>query len=254
MRTLVGIVAYGSQKDYVVPKFLEMKQHCMDVEGVDFAWATGMAADQAAEVYPGDLHIEMPAGCVFVEDMLIIARDAFRRLAMQGEYDKVCYQGIDCLWRSRDDFLSVMHQEVDVVSALTSARTDSNAAVARRFESRHHVSKSVSPDTWGEKQYDIPDEELMAGDLVWSGFPGADAIFFDSGTFGVDWDEHVPWYRRVEQGRPNLDCMEYLCMKLMNKGFRCFVDTSVRVWHVHEDRVARMWKGIEVPLSDLSWN
>lgn len=255
MSVLVGITNYGHGKDYVLPHFLEMLEECIAKSSIDVtvAWACDMPYKEQYRSLPGDIHIEMNPGHVYVEDMLIQARTAFRLVAQSGtQFDKLLYQGVDCLWQSREDFERVASRDVPVVSALTCARNDPNYAIARRF---------VSDD--GEQE-EVPDEELdimsrlivepgSVDPLVPTGFPGADAVFFRRDTFHQGLENHTPWYQRVQEGRPNIECMEYTVLELQKQGFQAYVDASVKVWHVHENHAANMWPGITVPMESLSW-
>lgn len=253
MKILCGIVYYGHGKQYVYPQFINMMNRCMVMDDVKFAWATDHDPPLPG-MSPCDYVIPMGPGHVYVEDMLIDGRDKIRQIGLDEGFDKVLYQGIDCLWQSREDFLAVASHDVPVVSALTSARSDSNYAVARRFKlDEHYIAEpdELAPITL--EQEDISDDELNRGGLIRSGFPGADAIFFRNDTLQYDWGDHDPWYIRQARGGVNVDCMEYTCYKLITLGKRCYVDADRKVWHVHEDGIARMWKGIEKPLNDLSW-
>ena len=254
MRVLCGIIRYSAAKDYIVPKFVEMLEQCiMPIEGVDVAWAL----EEGAPELPGDFHLHPFEGksLAYAEDMLMIGRESFRTMAIMGEYDAMLWQGIDALWQSREDVEKILkHLEapgVPVVAPLISARADSNFAIARRFVSE----PSTSPLQFTEDQVDIPVEELSGGSIIPSGFPGADNIALRKDTFDVTWMEgnHDQWYKRVAEGRPNICCEEWLIRELRNRGQFTWLDTSVKVWHVHEDGVARMWPGIEKPLADLSW-
>jgi hypothetical protein len=252
MRCLVGVVIYGNSKSYVTDAFSHMANECIiPVPGVDVI--------TASDWLPSSM-VKMEPGMTFVEDMLMNAREEFRKIAIEREYDKVCYQGVDCLWQSREDFERVMAIDVPCVSALTSARDDSHAAVARRFKRVRGESGEYAG--YSEEQEDIPVDELAGGGLVPSGFPGADAIFFRNDTFDESFGKdsgHVRWYDRVAQGLVNVDCMEYLCLKLINRAYErnqwwpCYVDADTRVWHVHEDGQAHMWPDRSVPLAELSW-
>lgn len=245
MKVLYSIVLYGHAKNYVVPKWIEMANECIfPVNGVDLI----IGADSPRDEFPGHNFVPLRPGLTYVEDMLIPLREKFREMAIYGEYDKLVWGGIDCLFQTRSDFERLINHDVDAVAPLISARTDPNAPVARRFEQNHY-------DGWfSEEQYDIHDWELLRSkELILSGFPGADAYVVDKKLFGITYDGHIPWYQRVANGQPNLDCMEYWTLMALNRGAKIYVDPLVKVWHVNEDGWAHMYKGIRKRMEELTW-
>lgn len=253
MKTLVGIINYGGAKMYMFPKLIEMLESCIfPIPGVTVMWATDLPAETASQIYPGDVFYEIPEkGLTYAEDMLMHGREAFRQLAIEDGYDAMLWQGVDAPWMSREDVERILKMleepDVAVAAPLISARDDGNFAIARRYV---HTEGQFS-----EFQVNIPAVELSSGDVIHAGFPGADNIALRKDTFDISWkDGHIQWYRRVVAGSPNLCFEEWLLRELSNRGQVAWLDTAVKVWHVHEDCVARMWPGIEKPLSDLSWD
>lgn len=231
---LVGVTRFTFAKGYCDLKWREMMFEC--VEPLAQIMVVSERPDQDFDT----LLMDTPGW--YAEDMLMHSREKIRLQAIEGGYEKMAWFGIDAMLESRADFERLISHDVDVVAPLIPARTDADVAVARRF-----VGNSL-------EQTDIPDEELLQGGLVPSGFPGADNIVIDESCFHISiLDGHTPWYERVARGEPNVCGEEYWVWKAQQEGFGVFVDADVKAYHVHEDCVARMYKGIEKPLSELSW-
>jgi len=244
VKLLVGVVAYGSAKDYVMPEFERMLEACMPE--CDYVWVTCEGQGHPCPQFGGDV-LEIPPGLSFSEDILIPAHTAIRDYALAGDWDTLLWQNVDGLWQSRSDVLRVMSwlKLVSVTSPLICARTDSSYAVARRF---------VYVEGYTGEQVDIPESELASRKVIRVGFGGSDNMFFRRDAFDWGDGEHTPWYERVENGDPNLCFEEWILLELRKRGRLAMLDTGVKVWHVDEDGTARMWKGIEVPLRELTWD
>lgn len=235
MKVLAGIVNFSHAKDYCKPKLLEMIDACV-IPCVDDIIVVG---DNPVGHLP---YAHLSCNSSYAEDMLITGREWLRRYAIEEDFDKMLWQGMDCFWKSEEDVRTVMEHNVPVVSALTSARDDANKAIARRF-----VDKEGN-------QEDISDDELLDGGLIESGFPGADAIFIDRDVFSYPFKEgHTPWYERVNRGQVNLCVEENWCLELTKSGIKQYVDADVRVFHAHEDGIARAWPGEERQMEMLTW-
>jgi hypothetical protein len=181
----------------------------------------------------------------YADDMLMVGREWLRKYALSEGYDTMLWQGMDCYWPDELSFEITRESldEYDVVSALTTARDDATHAIARRFT-----------DDEGNQE-PIPEEELDSGLLIDSGFPGADAMFIDKAVFAEPFAEgHTPWYKRVEAGDVNICVEENWVLNLLKSGYAVGLDTEIKVWHAHEDGIARRWKGQELRLEDLSWH
>lgn len=239
MKVLVGVVDIGEGKAYARAKFDEMARACIEGPGVDIVFF-------ANREHPRYNTIVTDFYSNYAEDMLTAGREEFRRMAIVGEYDRMVWQGIDAFFRNRDDFERLLNHNVDVVAPLISARQWEDEAVARRF--------LRLGSRYLEEQVDIPHAELLGDrELVPSGFPGADNIVIDRRLFYIDFKGHVPWYVRHANGETNICVEEFWCLQALNRGYNIFVDTRCKVWHVHEDHTARMFKGITKRLEDLSW-
>jgi hypothetical protein len=238
---LMGICLFGNSKDYVVPKWYEMYRACC--EGLVEPLLVG---DRPTEVLPF-IAAESPGPTS--EDMLIVGREIVRQEAIKRNSPMFIWQGIDCFYRSREDFVRLLTAAEEwsaPIGALTASRTDSNYAVARRYT-----------DTAG-RQEDIPRDELLEAiekdAIIPAGFPGADALVVPWSHYDFDFGDHLPWYTRLAQGTPNLCAEEFWCLKAIRAGMKVWLHCGIRTWHVHdEDLVARMWPGIEVPMSSLTW-
>lgn len=239
---LVGIVSYSHAKDYCHENFVEMMRACV----------LPCLGDDDEVIVVGDVpihgidatHIERSVDSTYAEDMLADGREFMLDMAADEGFAQMLWQGVDCYWQNKEDFLAVAGRGVSLVSALTCGRGDANYAVARRFV-----------DEEGGQE-DIPGWELERGGLVPAGFPGADAIFIDEELFVFPFKEgHIPWYDRVEQGMVNINVEEEWIFNMQRDfGIESFVDADIKVWHHHDvDNMCRMWKGIEVDARDLRW-
>lgn len=265
-RILVGVTKYTSAKDYILPQFYEMMAECIEpIVGKENIIVVG---DHQDEIYHTEIrHVDSS----YAEDFLIDSREYIRKLAVAEEYDYMMWQGLDALFQSREDFIALLSNKVDIVAPLICSREDSNNAIARRF--------IYKDDQLTTKQEDIGDEELYEGEfelskemqaistyrpaggfsrrapwLVEAGFPGADNIIIHKDCYHIPFAEgHTPWYDRVEAGQDNVCVEEEWIRRALVAGKKSYVDTSVKVWHCHEDGIARMFKGIQIPTSELRW-
>jgi len=244
-KVLVAVTWCSNAKHYVMPKFWEMLDACVRHDDVDIL----VLGDQS-DVPEWVVHepVSWKSGSTYAEDMLWATRDYATEYAKAGDYDVMVWHGVDALWQSRADFWQVLSNlgDVHAVAPLISPRNDSSRAIARRFIGNGAGSYSL-------QQVDIPRTELESGKLVSSGFPGADNIMISKKAFDIGFDGHSAWYQRVSNGGTNVCVEEYWVWRALVKGYRVAVDTSVKVWHVHEDLVARMPYGIEKPLGDITW-
>jgi hypothetical protein len=238
MRVLIGVTDYGDAKGYIMPSFLQMLAAIRrrSLHDVHIAWA-GNAAPM-----PVEWELIGTPGLTYADDMLRESREWFMTLA--PSYGRVVWQGVDALYQSVEDFdkLVAGGAVADVVAPLICARADEGFAIARRFVDSTKV------------QYDIPDEELCSGRIVPSGFAGADNFFISPSAYSVEVQDYVPWYVKVNNGKPNTCYEEDWVWQALLEGKSVMLDTSVPVWHVHEDNIARMYPGIRQPLSELPWN
>lgn len=244
-RVLVAVTWCSHGKDYVVPKFFEMAPKVFD--GANVVFFGDMVPPSEYE------HVSVDWGGIHMaEDMLLATREVARQKAVREGYDVLMWHGIDALWQSGDDFRSIVGATSSyrpVVAPVISARADSRFWIARRFDEDEDGRPL-------ESQTDIPLSELESGPrYLPSGFPGADNISIDRRAFEViSFDGHMRWYDRVRAGLPNLCAEEWWCFKAARNSIPICVDTETFVWHVHEDGVARMLPGIEVPMEGLKWD
>lgn len=257
-KILMMVTRYGREKDYVTEAFAEMLNACViGTPGVDVIWA----GDR-----PGD-DIFIPSGLGYTDDIVTPAREATRRLAIEGGYSKMIWQGIDALYQSRADFERLISHDVPIVSALISARTITDFACARRWV----------PGFGGVPtpcQNDISPELLLKGEMVWAGWPSADNIVIREECFDIDvlGADYVPWYKREASTCPpgnsldlnaatgKLASSERFCYEAAKRGIQAWIDTSVKVWHVHESGapgtngpLARLYPDTELPMEWVSW-
>lgn len=268
LRILVAVTLFGNGKDYVLPKFKQMAEHCMRHPQNDFSTIetdVRVYGDHnlSSDKYKWIQYHHQTSPGFYAEDMLMKSREQARLDAIREDYDLMVWHGVDALWQKPYDFYRLAwtsHIRQTVVSPLIAARTDENQAVCRRFKKGYRGISSVGPKVlglhwiWAEEQEEIDEGELLSGELIETGFPGADNMFIPKKWFNVSLtDGHDPWYKRVAQGRANLCCEENWVRNVLNQGANVYCDTKVKVWHVHEDGTARMYKGITERLENLHW-
>jgi hypothetical protein len=259
-KPLVGIVLFTQAKDYALPKFYEMMDACVNVHDVDVLFVTDQPVPDKYEA------ITVPNPGAYAEDMLTFGRDLLREEAIKRGSSCMVWQGVDCFYQRASDFKQLVAHvlndgdDIKCVGALTTSRADSHHAILRRFYMSPEVLRS-DRKSWEftDIQADYPPEVIDAWVAQGSlspvgGFPGADALVIHPDLFEIDFSGHDPWYVRVSQGRENLCVEEYWCQKVLNAGYDIYLDPSIQVWHCHDvDLVARMWRGIEKPMSEVSW-
>ncbi len=258
---LVGVRLFGGRDfGHILAKFQEMHEVCIKPyadtivvgDNGDFAWSLDA------------LYSPAETSSTYAEDMLAIADERSRVRAIEGGYSKVLWQDVDCLYDTSADFERLISHDVAGVGALTSARGNPHAAIARRF---------VGED--GEQE-DIPDEELLRAiegkaephseigvvpddpHVIAAGFPGAGALCLRVDDIrDLSWDDPdlgaVKWYDRVAQGRPNICLQEQFCLWMIERGRAVYLDTQVRVWHCAEDDTAGRYPGENTSIESLVW-
>lgn len=258
MKHLVAVTLYGHGKDYVVPAFSCMAAACMlGWPGVDVI----VIGDRPV---PGLQFVQGPPvrGNGWAEDMLIASRSMAFDMAIDGDYDTLMLHGIDALWQSPADFHTILNPPPGIKDIYTirapmiTARSDADFLIAREFKDFETGEQMDSKAKW---------IDWDASTATWvpnAGFPGADNMAIDRSAFtAVPFAEgHTPWYERIlDEEAQNLCVEEEWCRRALMPDAEGIQDrmiglnTKVKVWHVHEDGVARMWKGKTKPLKDLDW-
>ena len=256
---LMLIVRYGQEKNYILDKLNECLTACVRRPGVDIVWAGDRPNDDFA----------IDPGLFYTDDIVTPARYWVLQEAARGGYDGVIWQGMDALYQTRDDFTRLIsHRDLPIVSVVISARTDVDYACARRWR--------VSGGILTPCQDDIPPKELASGKIIKAGWPSADNIVIRPEVYEcadvLRPEVYIPWYQRQSAPFPGgnardrnaahgkLASSERLCFEAAARGHQAYIDTSIRVWHVHESGdpngngpLARLWPDIEVPVGDVTW-
>lgn len=241
MNILVGVVDYNpGVKDYALPKLYEN----LEVAVAPYADIL-FVSDRR---HPFNTHIVEQKQSFMSEDILYHAREYIREYAWENDYSAFVWQGSDCYYAEWGDFLRLVfaYEDYDylAIGALTSARTDSNFPVARRFTGN------------GTEQKNIPYDELISGDVISCyGFPGADALLVGRDLMHESFYQFKnfrPWYELREENPHSLCIEEFWIWKLGQKYDDVFgLDTDIRTWHAHEDGIARRWPGEEMKIEEL---
>lgn len=243
MKILVGVVDYNpGVKDYALPKLYEnLEAYAKPHADILFV---------SDRQHPFKTKIKDQSQSFMSEDILYHSRDYIRAYALHEDYDCFVWQGSDCYYDSEKDFTNLINnlwlKKYFAVGGLTSARTDSQFPIARRFIG------------WDTEQRNIPDEELLSGDVISCyGFPGADALAVRGPLMAESWmqfAEFKPWYELRDENPHSLCIEEYWILKMGLKYGDVFgLDTSVRTWHACEDGIARRWPGEEKKIEELSF-
>jgi len=238
VKVLVGITSYGTAKSYMDAALYRNMLECVSPLDVDVV----VYGDRRVPGLPYAPLDFVPT--TWSDDMTYVGRDHIRFVAQRYGYDAFIWQGIDCLYDSAEDFQSFLARadasEYDAIGALTAARNRPDYPVARRFV--ENTSSQVETST----------VELMSGDIIPAGFPGADALLVKSNLFHLSWRDwdYTPWYNYA--GKDPICVEEFWCMKVLNLGYSIGLDTSIRTWHVHETGLAARWPNETKNLSEFS--
>lgn len=256
MRVLYSITSFTTAKDYVHDAFVRMAEACIaPYADIRVYGDRPIGADRILGSYP---HIWIPLPGHYADDMLINARQRALEHARMDGYDALVWAGVDALFETQDGFKRLLDRigsiwgrnaESPILAPLIPARMDANKAVCRHFDWNDQGE-------YLETQHEVAENALESGELVdVAGFPGADNLILPAHALKLDImaEDYIPWYERVKQGLPNLCCEEWWCLKALRSGKEIYCDSSVKVWHVHEDGTARLWKGIERPVGELTW-
>lgn len=250
MKRLFAVTLNGYGKDYVLPAFANMARACYQPLGDVIIY--GDRELWAKE--NGFFYRHVPAPLAYAEDMLTLTREQAFQDARENHYDQIVLCGVDALFEEKVDaelFFS-LSCEYDMLAPLITARDRSGYTILREFIKEGEL--------YGLKQQEIPEERLSvqysASGIIQCGFGGADNLAISRRVFEqIDFTaDHTPWYQRHAAGEINVCVEEYFIQRALNAGYRSWCDTQTRVWHVHEDGIARMWKGIDKPLSELNWS
>lgn len=257
MRVMLGVTAYGHGKDYILPDFFMMLRECVDRS--QYFADVYVGADLPSNCPSWATHVQGSTDLMYADDMLAESRMRFLQIAADMGYDALMWHGVDAMYQDAEDFnrliKSVETSEPRVVAPLISARTFSNYAVARRFDRVPHFNLMThnSEGEYLESQHDIPKDELEAGGMVRSGFPGADNMIIDHTYFNIGVPNFIPWYERVYRGLENLCFEEQWVLQVLKRGGNVYVNADVNVWHVDHDGTARLFPDREETLDEIAW-
>lgn len=247
MRTLFNVTHITPGKRYVFDKFCENTVHC--IKGAEISSApidVQLVTDQEdhAQAFAelgGSVILLSPQDMVWQDDTTRLGRQIGINSAIEGGYDRLVWQGIDCLYQSSGEVARLMSWRDIVVGGLVAARNHPEYPVCRRFND-------------DGTQREISAAELDSGTLISAGFPGADCLVVPRNVFGrfsLDTPEYVRWN---EEGNFQMMCVEeYYCWRLHRAGIPIFCDTAVRPWHVHETGHAGKYRGMGTRMELLGW-
>lgn len=249
MNVLIGTILTGQGKDYVFPKFQEMADALFD--RYDFI----VAVDKLGRTKYNEIVIpNINYGYInWASYACEKGKEILRQVALDGGYDYLLWQGIDCLWDNAEDLneFIVDAQSYQTVSALTAGRGRPDYPVAREY--------IVEEGKVTTRQKELPREALLTGDIVpCRGYPSTEATIFKRELLGVSWlHGYEPWYKRKDWDAEALDCDEFRFWRMVQAGVVPYINTTIRTWHVDDREYpypAARYPNESVDVETLSWS
>lgn len=241
----MGVVIAGHSKDYALPKFLEMLEHCIYPDkDIDIAFAVDeyrpelRHLDFEPTVY--QYNVSAMKGLNWATEIVYYGKGALNAHAYENNYDSIIWQGVDCYYESPESFQQLketFEQHGGMVGGLVAGRNRPDYAVCRDF-------------VWGpDGRPTTTQEDVDDGELIWSieaglpmtvyGYPGSDATFVSRDLlWDVSMAGYEHWHLRPNKDQPlgELGPEEWFTYRMVKDYQRHpLVDTRVRPWHLHED-------------------
>jgi hypothetical protein len=249
-RVLVAVSMAGTLKHYSFENFLKMAKACIDpVENVDIIFYCDKYTLDNYEI-PYVTSLVGIGGNYWADDVIWETHEAALNTARNYNYDAVVFQGLDCFFKSEDDFRRLIASEEDIVGAVTMGRKEPEYAVVRDFVK---VYDGISEHgRYTPRQIDVELNHWQHG-LVPCNFPGTEACLINKQCFNIpiQHPKYVMWY----EGNENqyLCVHEYWMLNAAREGFKAYVDTSIKVWHSDDSGWAHMWLEDSIKNEDLEW-
>lgn len=240
MNVLVAVSLAGSLKSYIEPKYLEMASACIDpLENVD----TIVYGNKGLGNY--EFRYCDIGGNGWADDVIYATHQAALDDAKRLGYDKVVFQGVDCLYNSRQDFESLISHDKDIVGAITMGRKAPEYTVVRDWK--------IKNGKVTREQFDIicdPKKE----NLQRCGFPGTEACVINKNCFDIPIanPKYRMWYS-TEDKDIYLCVHEFFMYEAAKLGKEVYCDTSIRTWHADDSGNAHRWLSRPVRNENLFW-
>lgn len=244
----MGVVLAGDTKDYAIPKFLEMMESYYSDLDVVFA------VDYSRLDIPFE-QIKVPEmrGSLFATEMVYYGKEALKKYALENDYDRLIWQGIDCYYVLNYDLQILLKycNQYDIVGGLVAGRNRENYPVCREFV------KSNGKITTSQQELS---HRLL--DCRWptpiNGYIGSDATVISRKALEeVSMDGYEHWHLRPNKDKPlgELGPEEWFMYSAIKRNkIIPLCETFVRPYHAHEDGKVVRYPGEVYRLEDLRFD
>lgn len=238
---LIDVPATGDPKKYCRPKVHEMLSAIMRAPGYT------LHVEDSLEGLDGQKQL-------WCDEILKVARERCRKIFLDGSWDVLLYQSMDCLYASIADFhcyvAGAATSPYGIVGPLTVGRMQPDYVICRDFVCDY------------DGRY-LPELEEIPGvasnGLRYHpcGYPSSDNMLIKRRVLedvAHDDPAYQMWFER-NPAVQNLNVDEWFCRSALNHGHSIACDTKIRTFHA-DDRngLAHRYPLESKPLEDLRWS
>ena len=246
-RVLVGVVDVGFSKNYALEKLNECLAACVEGEiGVEIEWFGNPNPRYRSHLLP-------PVNNAWADEIVYVGKQAIQDRALEGGYDFMLMQGIDCWWESREGFQRFLRGAITVpiCGALTVGRMSPEYPVVRRWvlENGRISANQIDVERW-EIEKAIREHRLIP-----CGFPGSEAMTVRRDVLEqimIRDPRYEMWFNRPE-GVPRLCVEEFFCWQAAKNGINIYCDPTTLTWHANDTDEVHSYDHTYVPIQELSW-
>jgi hypothetical protein len=255
MKILVGVILSGDSKEYVVSKFFEMAKSVF--KEVDVLFITDRWREDV-ELQGFQQLVVKETNHIFCTMVVYHGKQALKHYTLENRYDWLVWQGIDCLYRDKDDFNDLTTIACNnweefgdtICGALVAGRNRPEYPVCREFVVDDKGIATPEERELGDQFFEKYANQYEA--VTVSGFIGADATFLHSDILRkVTLKGYEHWHERGCQGLGPDEWFMYRAIKDWNQ--HPTICPNIRPYHVHESCEWARYKGESGRLEDLSW-
>mgnify|MGYP000878600892 CR=1 FL=1 len=244
MKVLVSTINVGESKMYVEPAFEQMANVVFD--GFDLI----CAVDEHGRTGMPEILTAPEANSFWCTDVCYYAKmDTIRDYFLAGDWTHLVWQGVDCLFDTRDDFLRLVElaKSCDIAGALIAGRNRPDYPVCRRFIDGTREQEEMREDLLLNRQ-----------PIVVPGFIGSDATILSRKAvenITMKGYEHWATYKDQCDLKSGALCSDewFMYRAIKDFGIIPVCHTGIRPWHVHENGLAARYPGEARQLAELSW-